>query len=179
MDDDTRSDTVKFKFNVGGKRFETSRDLINQQPGSMLSRMISDTWHKQTSDSDTDDKPIFIDRSGDIFQHVLEYLRYGSVLLPTSIPTEMFIRDLEYYLLEYDASTITDGEERFAVLKKKNDKLNEEHAALKKNYAKLKKNHDHLDRELNSMIALKLITDANQRLREVSQMMRQARQGGS
>jgi hypothetical protein len=52
-------------------------------------------------------------------------LRYGSVLLPTSIPTEMFIRDLEYYLLEYDASTITDGEERFAVLKKKYDKLEE------------------------------------------------------
>ena len=37
----------------------------------------------------------------------------------------MFIRDLEYYLLEYDASTITDGEERFAVLKKKYDKLEE------------------------------------------------------
>ena len=42
----------------------------------------------------------------------------------------MFTRDLEYYLLEYDASTITDGEERirerFVALKKKNDKLNEE-----------------------------------------------------
>ena len=65
----------------------------------MLSRMISDTW--QTCDSDSEDKqPIFIDRSGDIFQHVLEYLRYGSVVLPMSIPTEMFTRDLEYYLLE-------------------------------------------------------------------------------
>ena len=92
----------------------------------MLSRMISDTWHhQQTSDSNSEDEPIFIERSGDIFQHVLEYLRYGSVVLPTSIPTEMFIRELEYYLLEYDASTITDGEERFAVLKKKYDELEE------------------------------------------------------
>ena len=95
----------------------------------MLSRMISDTWHCQQT-SDSEDKPIFIDRSGDIFACVLEYLRYGSVVLPTSIPTEMFTRDLEYYLLEYDASTITDGEERirerFVALKKKNDKLNEE-----------------------------------------------------
>ena len=84
----------------------------------MLSRMISDTWHQQqTSDSDSEDKPIFIDRSGDILQHVLEYLRYGSVVLPMSIPTEMFTRDLAYYLLEYDVSTITDGEERYATLK--------------------------------------------------------------
>jgi len=89
--------------------------------------MISDTWHhQQTSDSDSDDKPIFIDRSGDIFQHVLEYLRYGSVVLPISIPAEMFIRDLEYYSLEYDASTITDGEERYATLKKKYDELDED-----------------------------------------------------
>ena len=92
----------------------------------MLSKMISDTWHhQQTSASDSDDKRIFIDRSGDIFQHILEYLRYGSVVLPISIPTEMFTRELEYYLLEYDASTITDGEERFAVLKKKYDELEE------------------------------------------------------
>jgi len=104
----------------------------------MLSKMISDTWHhQQTSDSDTDDKPIFIDRSGDIFQHVLEYLRYGSVVLPTSIPTEMFTRDLEYYLLEYDVSTITDGEER--------------HATLKKEYATLKKEYDDLNEGLSCL----------------------------
>lgn len=128
-----RSDTVM--LNVGGKRFETSRDLIDQQPDSMLSKMISDTWHhQQTSDSNSEDEPIFIKRSGDIFQHVLEYLRYGSVVLPISIPTEMFIRELEYYLLEYDASTITDGEERYATLKKKYDELEE---VLCKVYARL------------------------------------------
>jgi len=104
--------------------------------------MISDTWHhQQTSASDSDDKPIFIDRSGDIFQHVLEYLRYGSVVLPMSIPTEMFTRELEYYLLEYDASTITDGEERFAVLKK-------EHATMKEKYDAMKKECDELDEVL-------------------------------
>ena len=137
----------------------------------MLSRMISDTWHhQQTSDSDSDDKSMFIDRSGDIFQHVLEYLRYGSVVLPLSIPTEMFTRDLEYYLLEYDVSTITDGEERYAAQMK-------EHAALKKKHAQLKKKHDHLDKELNHMIASKLIADANQRMREATERLRQAMQG--
>ena len=61
---------------------------------------------------------------------MLEYLRYGSVVLPTSIPTEMFTRELEYYLLKYDVSTITDGEQRFAAQKK-------EHDALKKKYEDL------------------------------------------
>ena len=124
---DDQSDTVK--FNVGGKQFTTTRNLINQQPNSMLSTMISDTWNKSNTD-DSDDKPIFIDRSGDIFHYVLEYMRYGSVFLPTSIPTEMFTRDLEYYLLKYDVSTITDGEQRFAAQKK-------EHDALKKKYEDL------------------------------------------
>ena len=122
---DDQLDTIR--FNVGGKEFTTTRNLIEQQPDSMLSTMISDTWKKSNSD-DSDDKPIFIDRSGDIFHHVLEYLRYGSVVLPTSIPTDMFTRELEYYLLKYDDSTITDGENRFAAQKK-------EHDALKKKYA--------------------------------------------
>ena len=50
----------------------------------------------------------------------------------------MFTRDLEYYLLEYDVSSITDGEERirerFVTLKKKNDKLNEDLKNQKKKY---------------------------------------------
>ena len=125
---DDRSDRVR--FNVGGKEITTTRNLINQQPDSMLSTIISDTWNK--SNSDSDDKPIFIDRSGDIFHYVLEYLRYGSIFLPTSIPTEMFTRELEYYLLKYDVLTITDGDQRFAAQKK-------EHDALKKKYADIQK----------------------------------------
>ena len=135
---DDRSDRVR--FNVGGKEITTTRNLINQQPDSMLSTIISDTWNK--SNSDSDDKPIFIDRSGDIFHYVLEYLRYGSIFLPTSIPTEMFTRELEYYLLKYDVSTITDGEERFAVLKNEHAAMKKEHAAMKEKYAAMKKEYD-------------------------------------
>jgi len=111
--------------------------------------MISDTWHyQQTSNSDSEDKPIFIDRSGDIFQHVLEYLRYGSVVLPTSIPTEMFTRDLEYYLLEYDVSTITDGEER---IRERFFTLKKEHDTMKKKYADQKKRYDELDKVMSTL----------------------------
>jgi len=136
----------------------------------MLSRMISDTW--QLSDSDSDDKPIFIDRSGDIFAYVLEYLRYGSVVLPMSIPTEMFTRDLDYYLLEYDVSTITDGEERirerFVTLKKKNDKLNEELKQQKIKYEDQVAQDDALINRLSKLIEIQ-----QQRMSMLTQRMRQ------
>ena len=44
------------KFNVGGKHFEVSRALIEQTPGSMLAKMITETRKKEP------DELIFIDR---------------------------------------------------------------------------------------------------------------------
>ena len=82
-------DTIK--FNVGGRHFEVSRLLVEQNPGTMLARMISDTWDKNS------DKPLFIDRDGDSFAHVLNYLRYGSIELPESIPETTFKRELDYF----------------------------------------------------------------------------------
>ena len=82
-------DTVK--FNVGGKHFEVSRALIEQNLDTMLSKMISEVWEKEP------EKPMFIDRDGDMFAHVLNYLRYGSIELSTTIPQAMFKRELDYY----------------------------------------------------------------------------------
>lgn len=79
------------QFNVGGKMFEVSRALIDQHPNAMLSKMISENWVTETDD------PLFIDRDGDIFSHVLNYCRYGSIDLPVSIPKTMFQRELDYY----------------------------------------------------------------------------------
>ena len=79
------------QFNVGGKLFEVSRDLIDHHPETMLAKLISETWEKKP------DKPIFIDRDGDKFAHVLDYLRYGSIELPPSVPRSMFDRELDYY----------------------------------------------------------------------------------
>ncbi|KAL3789350.1 hypothetical protein HJC23_006504 [Cyclotella cryptica] len=79
------------KFNVGGRHFEVSRALIEQNPDTMLAKMITDTWEKDP------DKRLFIDRDGDKFAHVLDYLRYGSIELPPTIPQAMFKRELDYY----------------------------------------------------------------------------------
>ena len=97
-------DTVK--FNVGGKHFEVSRALIDANPNSMLAKMISETWEKDP------ENPMFIDRDGYKFAHVLDYLRYGSIELPATVPQAMFQRELDYYSIEAADGTVTQTKKR-------------------------------------------------------------------
>ena len=89
------------QFDVGGKLFKVSRDLIDQHPETMLAKLISETWEKDP------DKQIFIDRDGNLFSHALNYLRYGSIELPSSIPRSMFDRELDYYGIGAPESTVS------------------------------------------------------------------------
>ena len=57
------------KFNVGGRHFEVSRALIDED--TLLGKLVSDTWN------DDPEKEVFIDRDGDIFAQIMNYLRYG------------------------------------------------------------------------------------------------------
>ncbi len=63
--------TETIKFNVGGRHFEVSRALLDGHSETVLGKLVSDTWN------DDPDKAVFIDRDGDIFYHILNYLRYG------------------------------------------------------------------------------------------------------
>lgn len=42
-------------------------------------------------------EPVFIDRNGDRFDYVLDYMRNGSVTLPITISKDSFLSDLDYY----------------------------------------------------------------------------------
>ena len=78
MEDDPSPKSVQ--FDVGGKLFKTSRSLIDRHESTVLARLASDMWLQDPT------KPVFIDRDGDIFGHVLNYLRYGSIVLPAKLP---------------------------------------------------------------------------------------------
>ena len=96
------------KLNVGGRYFEVSLSLIKQAPhcdDTMLSRLVSKEWNN-TTNNDNPTQAIFIDRDGDIFAHVLNYLRYGSIELPNSIPISMFERELDFYGITIHESSI-------------------------------------------------------------------------
>lgn len=92
-------DPERFTLNVGGTRYDVSDSLLDEFQASMLRRITSDTWnHYDISDdgdeakasldlntnTNKDNKEIFIERDGGRFKFVLDYMRDGQVVLPIS-----------------------------------------------------------------------------------------------
>lgn len=88
-------------FDVGGKICEISREVIDENPHSVLAHLVC-----ETDDTDLAWSPIFIDRDGDVFAQVLNYLRYGRITLPITIPKDVFLQELEFYCIVPEIGTI-------------------------------------------------------------------------
>ena len=97
--------TTIVRFNVGGTKYDVARSLLDQYPDSMLARITSDRWEQGATNPSNDE--IFLERNGDRFQYVLDYMRDAKVELPLSIPRGQFIADMEYYGLEHSDAGIT------------------------------------------------------------------------
>ena len=125
------------KLNVGGQLHQVSRSLLDMYPNTMLFKLVSERWSiisvddeecKSNNSDDTiqtssqTDKSvsnthtnihgdaIFIDRDGQLFRHVLNYLRDGKVVLPIAIHMNTFLHELSFYgihLTDDDYSTVT------------------------------------------------------------------------
>ena len=67
------------KFNDGGAQFEVSRALIDDHSDTVLGRLASDT------SNDDSNKPVFVDRDGNILAHVLNYLSYVRQVCPACV----------------------------------------------------------------------------------------------
>jgi hypothetical protein len=113
-DDRTSTPTVKFNdgptvmFNVGGKAYETSLALFLKHEDTALGRLVSD--RRQVDPT----MPIFIDRDGDTFRFVLDYLRYGHITLPMTVSKEMFLLDMDFYGIAYEDGTVKTTAEEWA-----------------------------------------------------------------
>ena len=81
-------------FNVGGQPYQVSRTLLNSHPETMLAKSASERWQ---ADSDSE---IFIERDGEMFRHVLSYLRDGRVDLPVTVTKKGLLSELKYYGVE-------------------------------------------------------------------------------
>ena len=93
--------TETIKFNIGGKHFEVSRDMLEtNHPDTMLARIASEKWQEDP------EAEIFIDRDGSIFNFVLSYLRDDEVHLPLTTSKEMIIKELAYYGIDFEESKI-------------------------------------------------------------------------
>ena len=99
-------------LSVGGVRFETSLQTLRAVPDSELARSFSDNWRSFRNNTDT----VLIDRRGDTFVHIREYLRAcrrsQAYLVPILSPGQFAVlkREAEVYGLACLAELISGGE---------------------------------------------------------------------
>ena len=87
-------------LNVGGKVFVTSRDTLTRDPDSMLCCMLSqyDSTQGLPAASKDKDGNLVIDRDGDTFKYILNFLRDGSCVYPLDVGTRAeLLREANYF----------------------------------------------------------------------------------
>jgi hypothetical protein len=92
----------RVELNIGGFRFQTSVQTLRRVPGTFLDAYFSGRYSQDVCD----DGSIFIDRDGEHFGHVLQYLRDGhvSVAEPRARPSLELLLALKH---EFDFYCIT------------------------------------------------------------------------
>ena len=97
--DANKDDIVR--LNVGGTRYDASRDTLMRYEGSMLASLVSGKWKE--GDGDTE---IFIDRSGRRFEYILDYLRSDRVYVPDLSYHAALLDEFEYFGIDVDESKV-------------------------------------------------------------------------
>jgi hypothetical protein len=90
-------------FNVGGTKFEISEDLVNKYPDSELSSLLSSAPFPKNE--------IFLDHNPLAFSVILDYLRYGKLLVPGNVAKEVIELQLREFRIPYDNIVEDDNEE--------------------------------------------------------------------
>lgn len=90
-------------LDVGGVMYKVHRSTLAQHPNTMLARLVSDAWMGDVPPAE----PIFIDRDGERFKYILDWFRYGAVVLPRRIPIDALRMDAAYFGLPEDALAAT------------------------------------------------------------------------
>jgi len=87
------------KLNVGGVLYKTSLTTLVKDPNSMLAVMFSGRFELQVDE----DGSYFIDRDGELFRYILNYLRNGELLcskVTLASVKEQLLAEAQFYQLE-------------------------------------------------------------------------------
>jgi len=89
---------MRVKLNIGGIKYETTRSTLMGEQGSMLHAMFSGNYDVKPDEEGY----IFIDRDGNYFGYVLNYLRNRTVFLPENDNVLLLNlkQEAEYFQLE-------------------------------------------------------------------------------
>lgn len=91
---------VMLTFDVGGKLYRISKDVLCRFPGTLLYKLASEVdHHNNHNNRNNDHDPIYIDGNGRRFPYVLAYMRdpNNELELPPTICRQAFFHDMEYY----------------------------------------------------------------------------------
>merc|ERR1719282_250791 len=81
---------------VGGRTFRTTKETLTRSEASYFCGFLSDRFTVPR----TPEGAYFIDRNGDAFEVILEYLRSGKILLSNSrVPVDLIRSEAEYYAM--------------------------------------------------------------------------------
>ena len=95
----SQSETVR--FNVGGRHFEVSRSTLDLYPTTVLAKAVSKNWKPSAV--------YYVDRNGDRFQYVLDWMRDGEVHLPVTESRQAIAKEFQYYGIDVMEKTIHQG----------------------------------------------------------------------
>ena len=85
-------------LNVGGQKFLTTRMTLMLDPNSALARMFDPD--SSIPPSKLVEGAYFIDADPDVFKVVLHFLRYKSLVIPTSVPVQAVKDQAMFFGLE-------------------------------------------------------------------------------
>ncbi|CAF1567819.1 unnamed protein product, partial [Rotaria sp. Silwood1] len=86
-------------LNVGGEKYTTSVETLTSEKDTFFTALFSKQWQIER---DPDDKSIFIDRDGQLFNHILAYLRTNTVpinVIEDETLLTSLISEAEYFSL--------------------------------------------------------------------------------
>lgn len=95
----TTAVNTKVTLDVGGKKYKTSVATLTREKNTFFTAMFSQQWQLER---DPKDDSIFIDRDGELFSHILAYLRTEVVpndLVKVESMRQKLITEAEYFHL--------------------------------------------------------------------------------
>lgn len=89
----------KIHFNVGGQQYSTMASTLGREPESVLAQMIKSDENREKIENGQE---LFIDRDGQLFGQILNYLRDGDQwILPSEDEVRnCLLREAEYFKLD-------------------------------------------------------------------------------
>jgi hypothetical protein len=93
-----RDPNVPVRFNVSGQIFETRIGTFFRWPRTLLGEMFP-------GEERHEGKEVFLDRDPLAFAVILNWYRYGKLMIPSSVPLQLIQEEIRYFKLPADIST--------------------------------------------------------------------------